>query len=113
MNLLNARRSEMATTKATGTIKCFELYPPPPPPPSGENLKKEGEGRGVNFATDLTIVGDRPKVHAVVVPDDGSPQLLCNAEDYPLYPGLSEGDKVSYMVEGPSAQFGTEIRKIS
>ncbi|QAY85963.1 hypothetical protein [Pseudomonas arsenicoxydans] len=99
----------MATTKATGTIKCFELFPPP----SGENFKKEGEGRTGSLAVIFTAVGDHPKAYAVVVPDDGSPQLLCNAEDYPFSSGLKEGDKVSYMVEGPSAKFGTEIRKIS
>jgi len=99
----------MATTKATGTITSFELFPPR----SAENLNKETEKFKVKFAYPLEDEVNLSKLYAVVVADDGSASVLCNAEDYPLYPRLKEGDKVSYMVEGPSAKFGTEITKIS
>lgn len=100
----------MATTKATGTITCFELFPPPP---SAETLKREREMREAGLVFDPTDGGDRPEMHAVVIPDDGGPQVLCNIKGYMRSPGLSAGDKVSYMVEGTSAKFGTEIKKIS
>jgi hypothetical protein len=105
VNLLDARRAEMAKTKAAGTTKCFQWFPPP----SKADLKKEREQRG-KFS--YYEEPPQPVVHAVIIPDDGSAELSFNPAEYMFDSPLEVGDRVSYMVDGDS-KLGTEVEKIS
>jgi cold shock CspA family protein len=94
----------MAATNATGTVKGFKLIPPLP----AENLSKLDQL--ARESMDQYILR---KNYAVVTPDGETSEVLCEFSRLSCSDGLSIGDKVSYMVESPSAKFGTEITKIS
>ncbi len=94
----------MAATKATGIIKGFEWLPP---------LRSENFSQQQNDLLESMYRVNPPKQYAVVTPNGEISTVLCEIVGSPSDCGFNIGSEVSYLVEGSSAKFGTQITKIS